>query len=166
MSAPNGEPKLLYYSNRIPWAPVITIIGWVSVGIAFYATTTKQLGEQDKAINEIQRSRERLMDQYNIRIDRISTELRAFEERVDRLDTPLAKKVEGMVTLLNVVNDRINGINNNISNLQVTNTARFDTFQKQIDLLEKKSEQMVQALDAQYNALNDHLRAHGGTGNT
>ena len=154
MALPNGESRLVSYTNRIPWAPIITIIGWVAVGIAFYATTTKQLSEQEKQIERL-----------GTRIDRLSQDLRAFEERVDRLDTPLAKKVEGVVTLQGVLNDRINGLNTNISNMQVTNTARFETFQKQIDLLEKKNDQLVQALDAQYNALNDHLRSHGGSGN-
>jgi len=161
MSLPNGGSG---YLNRVPWAPIITIVGWIAVGIAFYATTTKQLGEQEKAISEINRSRERFIDQINLRIDRVNQDLRAFEERVDRLDTPLARKVEGMISLQNVLNDRINGISNNLNNLQVTNTSRFETFQKQIDLLEKKNEQMLQALDAQYNALNDHLRSHGASG--
>ena len=164
MSPPNGESKVTNYANRIPWAPIITIIGWIAVGIAFYATTTRQLSEQEKQIEQIVRARERFLEQVNLRIDRVSDALRAFEERVDRLDTPLAKKVEGMANLQNVLNDRINGIGNNINSLQVTNTARFETFQKQIDLLEKKSDQMIQALDAQYNALNDHLRSHGGSG--
>ena len=164
MSLPNGNHRVIHYASRIPWAPIITLIGWIAVGIAFYATTTKQLTEQEKAIADINRSRERFIDQINLRIDRVNDALRAFEERVDRLDTPLAKKVEGMANLQNVLNDRINGINNNISSLQVTNAARFETFQKQIDLMEKKSDQMLQALDAQYNALNDHLRAHGASG--
>jgi len=164
MSPPNGEPRFTYYANRVPWAPIITIIGWVAVGIAFYATTTKQLTEQEKQIDAIIRTRERILEQVNARIDRVSHDLRAFEERVDRLDTPLAKKVEGMNSLNNVLNDRINVLNNNMNNLQVTNTARFDAFQRQIDSLEKRTDQMLQALDAQYNALNDHLRSHGASG--
>jgi len=164
MALPDGNHRFTQFTNRVPWAPIITIIGWVAVGIAFYATTTKQLGEQEKAIDSINRSRERFIEQINLRIDRVNDALRAFEERVDRLDTPLAKKVEGMQNLQNVLNDRLNGIGNNMTNLQVTNTSRFDTFQKQIDLMEKKSDQMLQALDAQYNALNDHLRSHGASG--
>jgi len=164
MSPPNGNHRFTDFANRIPWAPIITIIGWVAVGIAFYATTSRQLGEQEKAIAEINRTRERFIDQINLRIDRVNDALRAFEERVDRLDTPLARKVEGIANLQNVLNDRLNGLGNNLNNLQVTNTSRFETFQKQIDLIEKKSDQMLQALDAQYNALNDHLRQHGASG--
>jgi len=163
MSAPNGD-RLRYFADRVPWVPIITIIGWVAVGIAFYATTSRQLTEQEKQIDAIVRARERFIEQINIRIDRLGQDLRTFEERVDRLDTPLARKVEGMVNLQNVLNDRINGLGSNVNNLQVTNTSRFETFQKQIDLIEKRSDQMLQALDAQYNALNEHLRSHGTGG--
>src|SRR5262245_56835669 len=160
---PNGN-GITGFANRIPWAPIITIIGWIAVGIAFYATTTKQLSEQEKQIDAIVRARERFTEQLNARIDRLGQDLRGFEERVDRLDTPLAKKVEGMATTQSVLNDPINAINNNITNLQVTNTSRFETFQKQIDLIEKRTDQMLQALDAQYNALNEHLRSHCSSG--
>ena len=134
------------------------------MGLVFYATTKQQLGLHQDQISEILRTREKMMDAAYGRMDRITAELKSFEERVDRLDTPLARKVEGMNSTLNVVNDRINALTNNVNGLQVTNTARFDQFQKSVDSLEKRNDQMLQALDAQYNALNDHLRSHGSSG--
>lgn len=150
--------------SKIPWTPIITVIGWVTLGLVFYATTRQQLAQHQSQIADIYRTRERMIDQFNLRLERVSTELRAFEERVDRLDTPLARKVEGMGNLQNVLNDRINGVANNINSIQVTFTSRFDQFQKQVEQLEKRQDQMLQALDAQYNALNEHLRQHGTGG--
>jgi len=150
--------------NAIPWTPVITVVGWIALGILFYGTTKQQLAQQDRQINEILRSRERMISENTARLDRIQTELRGFEERVDRLDTPLARKVEGMVTTLNVVNDRINSLSNALNSNQVTASARLEQIQKQIDGIEKRADAFVQALDAQYNALNEHLRSHGTGG--
>src|SRR5262245_17446646 len=41
------------------------------------------------------------------------------------------------------------------------NGNRMDNMERNSERLEKRVDQMLQALDAQYNALNEHLRSHG-----
>lgn len=161
----NGGPprngSLLF--QKIPWGVLLPIlVGWIGLGITFYTSTNAQLAEHQKQLNSITQSRERLVEQYTARLDKLTEELHAFVTRVDRLETPLGKKVEGMQNLMSAMGDRINALSNNLNTSQVTETTRFEQMQRQIDALNKRDDQMLQALDAQYNALNEHLRSHGG----
>src|SRR5262245_13124886 len=139
--------------------------GRAGFAVTFYTTTNSQLAEHQKQIASILQSRDRLVEQYNNRLDKLTDELHAFVARVDRLETPLGKKVEGMQRVIDVLNDRVNALASTMNTTSVAETARSEQMQRQIDQLNKRDDQMLQALDAQYNTLNEHLRAHGNTGN-
>jgi ABC-type transporter Mla subunit MlaD len=161
--------------RKIPWSIVFPVIlavgGWISFVITFYNQTNIQLSEHSKQLASFISSREKLLDQYNLRLDRmneraekLADELHSFMARVDRLDTPLSRKVEAIQKLIDVYNDRINAITSNLNVSQTSDQARHEQMQKQVDALIKRDDQLLQALDAQYNALNEHLRAHGTPG--
>lgn len=153
------------FVRSIPWSVVIPfVLGWIGFAVTFYTTTNAQLTEHQKQIIALQQTRERLVDVYNARLERVAEELRAFMTRVDRLETPLGKKVEGMQKVIEVLNERVNANATQLNTSQVTDTTRFEQLQRQIDAQSKRDDQLLQALDAQYNALNEHLRSHGGVG--
>src|SRR5262245_46391680 len=104
------------FLRRIPWSVVVpTLVGWAGFAITFYSTTNAQLEEHQKQIANILQSRDRLVEQYNNRLDKLTDELHVFVARVDRLETPLGKKVEGLQRIVDVLNDRVNALANTMN---------------------------------------------------
>lgn len=81
-------------------------------------------GADETKMDTYQKANEKAYDQANLRMDRMQlfmdrnyekllSDIRSFTERVDRQDTPLGKRVEGIDTRLTVLTDHVNSIQEN-----------------------------------------------------
>jgi len=83
---------------------------------------------------------------------------------IERILTTREKMVDTYNTQFRQLNDTvIEQTRSNALRFQAED-SRIDNLEKNMNRLEQRIEQMLQALDAQYNALNDHLRSHGAAG--
>lgn len=120
----------------LAWA-ILSLLTWVSIFVAKVDTKISYLEQRILATD--------------VRITNLNQEVRLFSERVDRMETPLSKRVDAIENYVHALNDRQTAIS-------ATQTSRWDENVKNVDRMEERLNRIVQALDSTYDLINRHLR--------
>jgi len=145
--------------------PIITLVGWISFAMSFYFSTKDTLEAHSKQIGMILSTREKLLDKYNEDVKRItdsaSEQTRTYSLRLQAIDSHMTS-VDQQLGKLSTTVESISP--EKLERRSDALQAQIESLRGDIRRLEEHEEKMLQALDAQYNALNDHLRSHGTGG--
>lgn len=90
---------------------------------------------------------EEILAQVRVQLAALSTELRGLEERIDRQDTPLAHRVDGIDKNLTSINDRT-----------VQNSHHLDEISRDVTRMNERIDKIVQALDSFYSQFVDYVQ--------
>ena len=88
------------------------------------------------------------------RLSRIVTRLDDFINQVNRLDTPLSRKVEVIASEIAMIRE----INNGLRDRTITMDANMVALKDTVRRVEERVDKVVQVMDSMYAVLNEHLR--------
>lgn len=80
----------------------------------------------------------------------VANDLRALADRIDRMETPLAQRVEGLVQAVDKLNTTV-----------ITDTARLEAMRRDVDRLDARAELIAKNIEYIYNLLNQIKRKNG-----
>ena len=124
----------------LAWA-ILSLLTWVSIFVARVDTKISYLEQRILATD--------------VRLTNLFQEMRTFAERVDRMETPLARRVDAIEAYVRALNDRQ-------TELSATQVSRWDQNTQNHARIEERMNRIVQALDSTYDLLNQHLREEHG----
>lgn len=120
-----------------PWVVVVmAFIVQVVAVVAFVLRIDSRVGFHEEQLMELRRQAGMENANFN-----------ALVNRLDRGETPLAKRVEGLDARVGVQNDRAN-----------TASFRLDQMSREIEIIRERQDRIVKALDSTYEKLQEHMR--------